>query len=244
MWAVFAFTAGGFLSMYVGLGLLTSYLVRGLFPALGVGRALGQRVATAAQVRAEVRHSLVSIFVFGWYGVATVQAARLGWVSVDWQPRLAALPLELLGMVLWNDLHFYLCHRLLHTGWLYRKVHIVHHRSVPPTPWATFSFHWAEATLLGGVLLLAMPFYRFNVLTLVTFPLVSLLLNNLGHMNHDLVPNGSTWRLLAASRRHALHHSHVRGNFGFLLPIFDFLFRTRLADDHAPERTGGSPRPR
>lgn len=226
----FAVTTVGFVGIYFGLAAATLFLTRTFFPALRVGHRISDRAPRSGQLRAEIAGSIVSSLIFGVYGLLTVWLNRMGLVSVNWTVSFSAAPVEVLLLVVWNDLHFYLCHRLLHTRWLYKRVHIVHHRSVPPTPLATYSFHWLESLLLGSVMLLVMPFHTFNVLTLVLFPLVSLLLNNLGHMNYDLVPRSSSWHPLASSRRHSLHHERVAGNYGFLFPVFDWAFGTRLKD--------------
>jgi len=226
LWAVFLVTAGGFLSIYVGLGFTTQWLTRRVFPSLGIGRPLGTGRLLPGQPRHEVLGSLLSIAIFGGYGVLTVWMSRMGWVRIIWEPRWALLPLELLWLTLFNDLHFYACHRLLHTPWLYKRVHRAHHLSVTPTPWATYSFHWVESTLLGSVMICSMVFFDLGAMAVLLFPLVSLTLNNLGHMNYDLVPGRSTWHPLAASRRHALHHSRVGGNFGFMLPVVDWALGT------------------
>lgn len=66
-------------------------------------------------------------------------------------------------MILIHDVYFYFKHRLLHTKWLLRKVHVVHHRSVNPTPLSAYCFHPVEAILE----------------TLIIFPLVTVLTVNL-----------------------------------------------------------------
>jgi sterol desaturase/sphingolipid hydroxylase (fatty acid hydroxylase superfamily) len=129
--------------------------------------------------------------------------------------------LELVFLVLWNDVHFYAVHRLLHARWLFQRVHREHHRAIRPTPFSTYAMHPIEAALLGSVMVMVQPFHAFSVPTLLLFPLVSLLMNNLGHMNWDLVPGRSVWHPLAATRRHERHHRHVTGNYGFLLPVLD-----------------------
>lgn len=53
------------------------------------------------------------------------------------------LDLSLLGVFVltffnyfWGDFHFYWTHRMLHTKWLYRNVHKVHHESFNPDPFS------------------------------------------------------------------------------------------------------------
>ena len=189
-----------------------------------------------------MRWSLVSIALFGGWSVVSVAAERAGWVSIAWDTRWDRVPLELVGLVLWNDLHFFAIHRLLHTRWLFKHVHREHHRALRPTPLSTYAMHPLEAALLGSVMFLVMPFVTLSLATLLLFPMVSLALNNLGHMSYDLVPGRSDWHPLASSRRHALHHSHVTANYGFLLPVLDKLFGTRpvpnrLREAHARGRS-------
>jgi Delta7-sterol 5-desaturase len=149
-------------------------------------------------------------------------------VAIAWKTRWALVPLELGALVLWNEVHFFAVHWLLHRPWLYRHVHRHHHRSVRPTPFATYAMHPVEAVLLGSVMLAVLPFVRLDLASLVLFPLCSLLLNTLGHLDHDLVPGRGEHHPLAASRRHQRHHAEVHGNHGFLLPVLDALFGTRL----------------
>jgi sterol desaturase/sphingolipid hydroxylase (fatty acid hydroxylase superfamily) len=40
-----------------------------------------------------------------------------------------------------HQLHFYVIHRAMHGGWLYKWVHSIHHNSVNPTPWSSLSMH-------------------------------------------------------------------------------------------------------
>jgi len=82
--------------------------------------------------------------------------------------------------VLWNDVHFYAIHRLLHGRWLFQHIHREHHRAIRPTPFSTYAMHPIEALLLGSVMVLVQPFHAFSLPTLLLFPLVSLAMNNLG----------------------------------------------------------------
>jgi lathosterol oxidase len=225
---VFAFATAGFLLIYFGFGAAAWLATRRLFPALGWGQPLPGPRLVEAQVRREIGSALISIALFGGWSVLTVLAERRGWVSILWQARAPRVALELVALVLWNEVHFFVIHRLLHTRWLFRRVHRDHHRSLRATPFSTYAMHPVEAVLLGSVMICVMPFAALSAPTLLLFPMVSLLLNNLGHMSYDLCPGRSDWHPLAATRRHARHHSQVAGNYGFLLPVLDWLFRSRL----------------
>ena len=50
---------------------------------------------------------------------------------------LALIPLLLSILTIYcgGDFHFYWTHRLLHTPWLYKTVHKVHHESINPDSW-------------------------------------------------------------------------------------------------------------
>ena len=228
LWLVFLATTSGFLAMYLGLGSISTLLVSRVCPRLGLGRTLSDRPLAPGQLGRELRDSLVSILIFGGYGLVTALGARAGlWHVASWRSP-GGVALELAFLVLWNDVHFYVIHRALHTRWLFQHVHREHHRAIRPTPFSTYAMHPLEATLLGSVIVFVLPFHAFSLPTLVLFPLVSLTLNNVGHLNHDLVPRAGVWHPLAGSRRHERHHREVRGNYGFLLPALDRWLRTEI----------------
>ena len=82
------------------------------------------------------------------------------------------------------------------------------------TPFSTYSFHPLEAVLLGNVILLPMLLHDFSFAALLSLPVMSLLLNNLGHSNYDFAPAAGHDHWLSASRRHHLHHIRYHGNYG------------------------------
>ncbi len=227
---VYAVTTLGFLLMYFGLGATTQALVTRVLPARGLGRQLSDRPLAPGQVAREIRQSLVSIAIFGGFGVLTAVGVRAGWWSVVTWRSPVAIALELGFLVLWNDVHFYAIHRLLHGKGLFQRVHREHHRAIRPTPFSTYAMHPVEAVLLGSVMVLVQPFHAFSLPTLVLFPLVSLTLNNVGHSNWDFVPGAGSWHPLVGGRRHERHHRLVNGNYGFLLPALDRWLGTEVRE--------------
>ncbi|WP_219339756.1 sterol desaturase family protein [Luteimonas salinisoli] len=207
-------------------------LTRRVLPALGLGGRIDPRPLRPRQLRGEISLSALSLLVFGIGSVLPWWLVQLGWARLAQDPGALRIAAEIAVLVVWNDVHFYANHRLLHTRPL-RRYHQHHHRSLVTTPFATYSFHPLEAVLLGNVILLPMLLHDFSFAALLALPVASLLLNNLGHSNYDYAPGVGHDHWLAASRRHHLHHACYHGNYGFLFNFMDRWFGTRLPDDAA-----------
>lgn len=60
------------------------------------------------------------------------------------------------------------------------------------TPWSTYSFHPIEALMLGNIILLPMLVHDFYFWSLASVPVLSLILNLIGHSNYDFSPRSPT----------------------------------------------------
>lgn len=216
----------GFLMLYFGSAGANWFLTRRLLPRLGIGGIVDRRPLRDGQIGREISRSMVSILIFGAYGVVTFGAWRSGIVKIDFTAKWGQIAGDIAILLVWNELHFYGMHRLLHTRWLYRHVHRVHHESVVPTPFSTYSFHWVEAALLGSVMILPMLLFHFNVIALLALPVLSVAFNSIGHANYNVFAKHP--EMHSASREHSMHHLRVSGNYGFYLPFLDQWARTRL----------------
>lgn len=234
LWGVMFF--GG---IYLGFGTATWFLARRLLPMLGIGRVLDSRPVGPEQRHRELTQSAVSVLIFGVGMVFPWGLLKLGWARLDADPSGPQIVLEILGLAIWNDVHFWINHRLLHTR-LLRRIHGLHHRSVVTTPFATYSFHPLEALMLGNVLLPPMLVHDFSFWALASVPLFSLFFNNIGHANYDFFPKVSYGHWFAASRRHHLHHACHSGNYGFQFTFMDRLFGTSMAADAAESQLQAS----
>lgn len=218
--------------IYAVFGSAAWLLTRHILPALGIGATLDPRPIAAGQLKREISLSLVSILIFGVGMIFPWGLIQLGWATLAPHPSAQRIVLEILVLLIWNDMHFWINHRLLHTPWL-RRFHLPHHRSVVTTPFATYAFHPIEALMLGNVILLPMIVHDFSFWALLSVPLFSLFFNCIGHANYDFFRKVSYAHWFAASRRHHLHHACYQGNYGFQFTFMDRLFGTRLPADAA-----------
>ncbi len=136
---------------------------------------------------------------------------------------------ETLILFLWNEIYFYGIHRIFYLRGLY-KFRRHHHFSNVPTPFSAYSFHWSEGFLLGAVMPIVMCFHHFQIASLLALPLMSIVLNVLGHSNINFFPKYSFKNLLSFSKRHSRHHQIPHSNFGFFLPYLDQIFKTTGTD--------------
>lgn len=186
----------------------------------------------AAQLRREVLNTLLTM-VFSSaipllvIGVSRAQRTTDGWEG--WQ--LVAL---FFGLLLLNDAWFYATHRLLHSEWLFKHVHSVHHRSVDVNPFTSYSFHPLESLLLTAwvipvVLLVPIPLPLLGALQIIG------LFNNVNaHLGYELQPKWFVrvppFSWLSSSTFHNQHHAHFTGNYGLMLRVWDRMFATERAD--------------
>ena len=217
---LFGFALGYFGLLYFGLAPLFLWICRFLERS-NLLHTIEPKEVKPAQIAYEIKHSVQSIFVFGLSIIPVIYLVRRGAVSL--LPDTP--PMVLIGVIilsLWNEVHFFLVHRLMHSRFFMRHVHFVHHRSKIPTVFSVYSFHWAEAWLLSTVPLTIVPFIPFSIVAVFLYPLASVLINYAGHCNYRFGQgDGEHWLLLGTY--HHQHHSKGRKNYGFALRFLDKL---------------------
>ena len=200
-------------------------------------RKIQQAFPQASDYRREIVYSAITSVIFAvmvWLCLGTplrqytqyyTDPAEYGWAWL-----LLSIPLTLLV----HDAYFYWIHRLMHRPRLYRLVHLLHHRSVNPSPWAAYAFHPVEAVLEGAViplLLFGIPLHPLAFWAFVTF---MLLFNVYGHLGYELFPKNlythPLGRWLNSSVHHNLHHEKFHGNYGLYFTIWDRLCGTLRRD--------------
>lgn len=138
-------------------------------------------------------------------------------------------------MFLMHDTYFYFAHRIMHHRRIFPWVHLVHHRSTNPSPWAAYAFHPVEALVEIGILpvfLFTIPIHRTHLMVFFFFMIAY---NVYGHLGFELYPKGfhrtRLGRWINTSVNHNQHHQHFKGNYGLYLLFWDRLLGT-LRDDY------------
>ncbi|WP_293573019.1 sterol desaturase family protein [Phaeobacter sp.] len=116
-------------------------------------------------------------------------------------------------LALWQSLHFYLVHLLLHQPILYRHVHSVHHRNVNTGPWSGMSMHPVEACgyLSAVLILLIVPSHPVHMLFLAYWLMLGAASS---HSGYEAIWAKDRQALLLGAFFHQLHHRYYECNYG------------------------------
>jgi len=176
----------------------------------------------------EISYSIATVGVFAAIASLVLALVVSGHAEIYMDPRkygLAWFVLSLPLLVVWHDTYFYWTHRLLHTRWMLRRVHFVHHRSRHPSPFAAYAFHPVEALLNGLVMLLALLLVPLNGYVLVTFGILEMIRAAYSHATVETMPRGFArhwfWGRFITTTHHHLHHESVQGNYALWFTWWD-----------------------
>jgi sterol desaturase/sphingolipid hydroxylase (fatty acid hydroxylase superfamily) len=200
-------------------------------------RKIQQRFPQASDYQREILYSALTSVIFGvvtWLCLGTPFRAYTQYYTdietYGWWWFAASVPLTLLL----HDTYFYWMHRFMHHPVLYRQVHLLHHKSVNPSPWAAYAFHPAEAVLEAGIVPLLLVLIPLHPLAFWAFITLMLLFNVYGHLGYELFPRAMythpLGRWLNSSVHHNLHHERFHGNYGLYFTIWDRLCGTIRED--------------
>jgi sterol desaturase/sphingolipid hydroxylase (fatty acid hydroxylase superfamily) len=220
--SLFGLSFGYFLILYFALAPLFLYSCQFL-ERRKLLHKIEQKAVSKRQILYEMRNSLLSIVVFGFSIIPVIYFIRID-VIILLPNTFFNIALGVIILTLWNEIHFYLVHRLMHSKFFMNHVHYIHHRSHTPTVFSVYSFHWLEALLLSTVPLSIATFIPFSIIAIILYPLASILLNFAGHCNYRFGNGkGESWTLFGTW--HHQHHSKGRKNYGFAFNFMDKLFK-------------------
>ncbi len=230
--------------------ILTYFIIAGLFFLVLYG--LNRKIMFSRKIQQyypsgkvhwrEIRNSAVSSVIFSAISIISVHSSTLnshsayhffGAYCQNW----LMIPILYLLMFLLHDTYFYWTHRLVHHRWLFRWVHLTHHRSSSPSPWTAFSFSPVEALIQVGIVPILLLIIPLSPMHINIFFIFSLIYNIYGHSGFELYPRNFCRHWLGKILNTAVHHDlhHLEGgkcSFGLYLLLWDRWMGTRSPKYH------------
>lgn len=199
-----------------------------IFRSRLVHRKIRGSVPPIGQIRREIGYSLLTVCIFASVGTTIALGARYGVLPVytevssyGWLYFFASLAL----MIVAHDAYFYWVHRLMHRIPLLWRVHVAHHRSHNPTPWAAYAFDPGEALIHALFMPVFVAIVPMHVGGLFVFTAHMILRNAVGHCGYELFPGG--WAShpvlgqVTTVTHHDMHHEQAPRNFGLYFTWWD-----------------------
>jgi len=132
---------------------------------------------------------------------------------VDWQSNPIWLAVFVLLVPAIHEVHFFCIHRLIHTPFLYKYVHSVHHNSINPSPWSSLSMHPLEHLLYFGEILWHLVLPSHPAAMIFNLHAVGYGALN-GHIGFEKLEITESTHVDSHAYAHHLHHKYFEVNYG------------------------------
>lgn len=202
------------------------------------GKKIQQRFPHLADYAREIGFSILTIFIMAFIPslvLGNKDLARHTQFYTDIHQHsllwfIIAFPI----MAIVHDTYFYWMHRLMHHPGLFKIVHLVHHKSTNPSPFAAYAFHPLEAIVEAGIFLVFVFIMPVHLYHLLFFFLFMIIYNIYGHLGWELYPKGFSkhrvGKWINTSVNHNMHHQYFKGNYGLYFLFWDRLMGTIRPD--------------
>lgn len=181
----------------------------------------------------EIGYSILTLFVFAGYAYLVFQTSLLQYTKVYKEMSdygLTYFFISLLMIIFIHDTYFYWAHRLMHHPKIFKWVHLIHHKSTNPSPWAAYAFHPLEALIEGSIILIIVFIFPVHIYAIGLFMFFMLTFNIYGHLGYEIFPKKFTnsWigKWVNTSTSHNMHHKHFNDNYGLYFRFWDIMMKT------------------
>ncbi|MCB9680423.1 MAG: sterol desaturase family protein [Alphaproteobacteria bacterium] len=158
-----------------------------------------------------------------------------------WPPWWVA-GLQLLAFVYLDDALYWVLHRAMHEGWLWRRVHTVHHRVVTPCAITGHYMHPVEYVATAMLMLVGPLVLGVHVVVLYAWIVLRQLEAAEGHCGYHLAASPLAWLPGGhGADFHDFHHARFHGNYAGILGWLDGVLGTwskGYAEHRAARREG------
>jgi sterol desaturase/sphingolipid hydroxylase (fatty acid hydroxylase superfamily) len=159
---------------------------------------------------------LVGYPIFCWVGFSSALPL----------PSLSTFSFQFFFFMLAEDISHYFFHRILHTPWLYKNIHKLHHTYQAPFGLAASFAHPIEILILGlatflGPLILAPHYFTF-----FSWILYRQLEAVVTHCGYDIPNPLEKFPFYGGSKPHDYHHKVFNCNYSSRFTFMDLIFNT------------------
>ena len=198
-------------------------------------RRLSKREPTRETIKHEIILSTISAFIYAAPAAVVLEMWKAGGTALYAGPvtSLSAWGYILLSSFVYlavQDTYFYWTHRVMHHKKLFPVMHAGHHKSIQPTPWASFSFDPLEALTsawLLPVMALFVPLHVGAALALLMIMTINAVFN---HAGWEVYPEkwlkGWFGKIMITATHHNQHHTKFSGNYGLYFRFWDKVMGT------------------
>lgn len=142
-------------------------------------------------------------------------------------PSWSTIGAVIFGCIVVEDFYFYWIHRALHWGWLYQKIHKVHHEHTAPFGIAAEYAHPVETAILGLGTILGPLLFCNHLLTLWAWLIVRLFQTIEVHSGYNFPWSLNRYvPLWGGAVFHDYHHEVFLGNYASTFTLWDWVFGT------------------
>lgn len=195
-------------------------------------RKIQKRLPKITDYGRDIIYSLISVSIFATVALFVI---KICWDYTNFYRDIeeygtAYYIFTFVWMFLLHDAYFYWMHRLMHQPFLFKYIHLIHHKSTNPSPWTAYAFHPLEAVVEVGIVPLIAFTLPVHMSAFGFFFLFQIIYNVYGHLGFELYPKNfhKTWigRWVNTSVAHNLHHKKFKGNYGLYLLFWDRMMGT------------------
>jgi lathosterol oxidase len=195
------------------------------------------RAISNSHILKEMKHSVISTMMLAVVAYLALYGPLRPYTQIykdaDAHPSWW-IPLSVFVALVIHDTYFYWMHRTIHHDKIFKHIHLTHHLSVNPTPFASYSFHAIEAVLEAAILAILVVVIPMHPKAIASFALISFIINVYGHLGYEIMPKWFRktflFEILNTSCHHNLHHKKFKGNYGLYFRVWDRIMGTEHPD--------------
>lgn len=214
-----------------------------LFYSLGkdkwLHKKIQQRFPKNENIVHEIKYSFINLLIFSVLGWGTYWLKKNGYTMMYDNISDYGVPyfiFSIIAMIMIHDTYFYWTHRFMHLKKVYPHVHLIHHHSTNPTPWAAYAFHPYEGIINYVILTIMVMIIPTHIDAVIAWLMFSIVENVMGHLGFEFFKEGFTQHKLKGlsntTTHHNMHHSHFNCNYGLYFNVWDQLMGTNHEKYH------------